>query len=73
MNEFGYAEFSGNVYFFCFRAEIPCSGKFGPKYQNYKFKLKYAEFNGDAHFFCLDWKYTFWVNLVQKINIISLS
>ena len=56
MNEFGYAEFSGNVYFFCFRAEIPCSGKFGPKYQNYQFKLKYAEFNGDAHFFCLDWK-----------------
>ena len=27
--------------------------------------LEYAKFHGAVHFSLLDWKYTFWANLVQ--------
>ena len=33
-----YAEFDGDICFFCFEQEIP--GKFGPKYQNCLLKMK---------------------------------
>ena len=35
-------------------------------------KLEYVEFDGNFHFFFsfLDLKYSFWVNLVQKFNIV---
>ena len=44
----------------CFRPELPFLGEFGPKNQNYQFKLKcniqnqieYAKFNGTVYFFC---------------------
>ena len=39
-------------------------GKSGPKNENWQFKLKFVP---------LDWKYTFWPNLVQEIKIVSLS
>ena len=56
-------------------------GKFGPKDQNFQFKLKFgSQANSDMknsktlfHFSVLDGKYLFWANLVQKIKIVSLS
>ena len=66
--------------FFCFRSEIACSGKFGPKNKNYYFELKFgANTNLNMQnlmvmqtFFILDWKYPFLVNLVQKFKIVTL-
>ena len=66
---------------FCFRVEIPFLGKFGPKNQNYQFKLKFGTYTNSNMqiwmmlfiFFVFKWKYPFWANLVQKIKIISLS
>ena len=67
-------------WFFCFRSEIACSGKFGPKNKNYYFELKFgANTNLNMQnlmvmqtFFILDWKYPFLVNLVQKFTIVTL-
>ena len=41
-DQFEYAEFNGDVHFFCFRTEIPFLGKFAPKNQNYQFELKFG-------------------------------
>ena len=59
---------------FCFQLEIPFLGKFGPKTQNYQFKLKFCtQTNPNMQismvmftFSLFDWKYLFWENLVQK-------
>ena len=56
-------------------------GKFGPENQNCQFKLKFGmqtDLNMQSSmvvfiFSDLDWKHPFWVNLVQKVNIASLS
>ena len=40
-----YAEFNGDVLFYCFRPEIPFQGKFGPKNGNSKCKLKFSRYN----------------------------
>ena len=37
-----YAEFDGDVQLSCFGLEIPFFGKFGPKIQNYVFKMKFG-------------------------------
>ena len=36
------ADFSGNVYFFCFRLEMSFLRKFGLKNSNRQFKLKFG-------------------------------
>ena len=74
-------EFNGGVHFFCFRWETPFQGKFGPKNQNCQFQLKFGTKTNSnmqssvvVFTFCvLDWKHPFWANLVQKLNIVSLS
>ena len=43
-NQFKYAEFNGDVHSFCFWSEIPFLGRFGPKNQNYQFKLKFGTY-----------------------------
>ena len=61
--------------------EIPFLGKFGPKNQNSHFKLKFGTYSNSNMqtsmlMFVLsvfDWKYPFWVNLVQKVKIMSWS
>ena len=60
---------------------MPFLGKFGPENQNCQFKLKFVtSTNSNMQnsvvmftFSVLSWKYPFWVNLVQKIKIVSLS
>ena len=44
LHEFEHAEFNGGVHFFCFWVEMLFLGKFGPKSQNYQFKLKFATY-----------------------------
>ena len=59
---------------FCFQLEMPFLGKFGPKTQNYQFKLKFCtQTNSNMQisivmftFSVFDLKYLFWENLVQK-------
>ena len=54
---------------------------FGPKYLNYRFKLKLGTCTNSnmqdsivmLTFSVFDLKYPFWANLVQKVKIISLS
>ena len=66
---------------FCFWVEIPFLGKFGPKSQNSRFKLKFGTYTKSNmqnsmvmfKFFVFDWKYPFWANLIQKVKIISWS
>ena len=61
--------------------EISFLGKFGPKNQNYQFKLKFGtDTNSNMQnsmvmftFSVFDQKYPFWGNLVQKVKIISWS
>ena len=61
--------------------EIPFLGKFCPKYQNHRFKLKFGtETNVNMQnsmvmliFSVFDRKYPFWANLVQNIKIVKLS
>ena len=60
---------------------MPLLGKFDPKGQNYQFKLKFDAFTNSNMqnsmvvftFLVFDQKCPFWVNLVQKVRIISLS
>ena len=64
-----------------FSTRIQFVGKFGPKIQNCKFKLKPGtQTNSNKQnskvvstFPVLDQKYPFWANLVQKIKIVSFS
>ena len=64
---------------FRFWPEILFLGKFGPKNQNSKFKVKlgtYTKSNmqnsmGMFTLFVFGWKYSFWANLAQKIKIFS--
>ena len=64
-----------------FGPEIPFLRKFGPQYQNCHFKLKFGMYSNSNmdnsmvifNFSIFDWKYPFWVNLVQKFKIVSLS
>ena len=61
--------------------EMPFLGKFGPENQNCQFKLKFVtSTNSNMQnsvvmftFSVLSWKYPFWVKLVQKVKIFSLS
>ena len=64
-----------------FLSEIPFLGKFGQKFQNCQFKLKFGT-STDSNmqnsvvlfiFSVFDWKYPLWVNLAQKIKVVSLS
>ena len=68
--------------FFHFRLEIiPFLGKFGSKNQINQFKLKFGNYIDSNMqnslvmftFSVCDRKYPFWVNLVQKVKINSLS
>ena len=60
------------VRFFCFRSEVPFFGKFDSKIQNSQLKLKFGtQTNSNMqnsmvifNFSVLNWKYTFWANLV---------
>ena len=80
-HQFKYAEFNIDVHFFRFQLEISFLGKFGPKNQNYQFKLEFGTYSNSnmqssmvmPTFFVFDWKYLFWANLVQKVKLISLS
>ena len=55
--------------------------KFGPKNQNYQFKLKFGTCTNSSMlnsmvvftFSVCEWKCLFWANFVQKVKIISLS
>ena len=66
---------------FCFRPEIPFLGKFGPKIQNYQFKLKFGtKTNSNMQnsmamftFSTFDRKFPFRAYFAQKIRIVSLS
>ena len=77
LHEFEHAEFNGGVHFFCFWVEMLFLGKFGPKSQNYQFKLKFGTYTNsnmknsmvNVHFSVFDWAYAFWANLVEKIKI----
>ena len=59
--------------------EIPFLGKFGPKNQNYQFKPKFGTYTNSnmqnsmvmLTFPVFEWKYPFWANLVQIVNIYS--
>ena len=81
LNHLGCGLESRCFHFLCFWPEIPFLGKFGPKNQNYQFKLKFGTYTNSNMqnsmvmfiFFVFDWKYPFWANLVQKVKIISLS
>ena len=74
-------QFNGAVDFSCFRPKIPFLGKFGPKNQNFQFKLKFGtETNAGMqnsmvvlNSLVFGRKYLFWINLVQKIEIATLS
>ena len=68
--------------FFHFRLEIiPFLDKFGSKNQNNQFKLKFGNYIDSNMqnsmviftFSVCDRKYPFWVNLIQKVKINSLS
>ena len=72
--------FNGGLHFICFRLEIPFLDKLDPKNQNYQFKLKFETYSliqiwtiPWCTFSVLERKHPFWVNLVQKIKIVSLS
>ena len=66
---------------FYFWVEILFLGKFGPKNQNSRFKLKFGSYSNSNMqnsmvMFILsvfEWKYPFWANLVQKVKILTLS
>ena len=81
LNYFKYAEFNGDVPFFCFWVEILFLGKFGPKNQNFYFKLKFGTHTNSNMqnsmvvftFSVSEGKCSFWANLVQKVKIINLS
>ena len=72
---------NGDVQVFCLWLEIPFLGKLGPKNQNCQFKLKFSIWTNSNMqnwmvvftFSILDLNQPFWTNLVQKINIVSLS
>ena len=78
---FEYAEINGGVHSFCYRQETPFLGKFGPKTQNCQFKLTFGTWTNSKMrnsmamfiFYILDRKYSFSKNLVQKVEIASLS
>ena len=56
-------------------------GKFGPKSQNYQFKLKFGTYTNSnmensmmmLTFFVFDQKCPFWANLVQNVKIVSIK
>ena len=61
-----------------FQPEIRILGEFGPKSQNCQFKLKFGNFSMRNSivmftFSVFNRKYPFWVNLVQKVQIVSQS
>ena len=74
-------ELNGAVRFLYFRPETPFLDKFGPKTQNCQFKLTFGTWTNSKMqnsmamfiFYILDRKYSFWKNLVQKVEIASLS
>ena len=63
------------------RQEIPLLGNFSPKNQNCQFKLEFSIYTNSnvqnlmvvLTFSVFDQEYTFWANLVQKIETVSLS
>ena len=67
--------------FFLFLIRTTLLDKFGPKNQNYHFKLKFGTYTNSSMqnsmvmfiYFVFDWKYPFLANLVQKVKIISWS
>ena len=75
------AEFNGDIYFSFFTTEIPFLGKFGPKNQNYQFKLKFGNSTNSNMqnsimvftFSIFDLNNLFWANVIQKIKMVSLS
>ena len=74
-------EFNSLVHVFCSRPEIPFLDKFGPTNQNCQSNPKFGtQTNSNMQnsmvmfkFFIFDWKYSFWLNLVQKVKTVSLS
>ena len=76
-----YVEFNDDVHFFRFQQKISFLGKFGPKNQNFQFKLKCSTKNSSNMqnstvvftFSILAKEYLFCANLVRKIKIVSLS
>ena len=71
---------NGGTHSFFYRPETLFLGKFGPKNQNCLFKMKFGAYTNSnmqdsvvmLTFFDFDRKKLFWVNLVQKIEIVSL-
>ena len=64
------------IHFCCFKPKIPFLGKFGAKIRNCHFKLRFdnktnSNMQNPVVIF-LERKYPFWVNLLQKIKIVSL-
>ena len=76
-----YAEFNGDVHFFFFLPKIFFLYKFGPKNQNFPFKLKLGSKTNSYMensmvrfiFFVFDWKHLFWVHLFPNIKTVSLK
>ena len=79
--KFENAEFNVPFTFSAFRREIPFLTNFGSKHQSCQFKVKLAtKTNSNMQnsmavftFYIFYQKYPFWVNLVQKVEIVSLS
>ena len=44
LDYYEYAECHCTVHFICFRLEIPLLGKFGPKSQDFQFKVKFSTY-----------------------------
>ena len=73
MDYFASAEFNGNIYFSFFTTQIPLLDKFGPKNQNYQFKLKFGtSANSNMQnsvmvftFSIFDQNNLFWANVIQ--------
>ena len=78
MASFEYDEFNGDVEILSFGPEIAFLDKFSPKNHNYLLKLKFGTWNNLSllnsmvifTFYILNWKYSFWANLIQKFKII---
>ena len=81
MGTYTNGKFNGGIHFICARLKIPLLGKFDLKNQNCWFKLKFgtcAISNMQNSGWCSLFQFflpemSFWVNLVQEIEITSLS
>ena len=76
---FEYEEFNGDVHVFNFWPKIIFLKKHNSNFHNFPFQLKFVTENNSNMqnsmvlfiFLCLDWKFSLWVNLIQKMKIVT--